>query len=559
MSTNLEKITPPKDLTSEQKSILFQHIFRRLADYRNTVTLYGTFECTLSQEGDNDALEKQRSFEEEINDWAQALLEKAWIVCHEDEEKKSCPKLGPFADTAMVNLEKLPPQRDMTKVLNTMLFLDVTTSKQYSSRTRAFLSSICPLDEEAISSTLKNPEQAIEEAQKKAEVTRTEHAERGKLLRTAGVGLAAIGGGLLIGITGGLAAPLVGAGVSSILGFLGLGGSIISLLASGLAGSSVVCGALFGVYGARSSASIVERHTKEVDDLALIPVRKHKEGFDTLAVRLCVTGWLDDKEDVTTPWKIFNGDDTLALQWEIKALEDLSGAITTLIKSEAIGYVKGQILKRTVLAGVMASMAPLSLLSVGQIIDNPWMNARSLAIKTGAVLGDLLANRVFGNRPVTLAGYSLGSLVIFEALKYLASLPPSRTTHIVHDVYLFGTPVSTHSGHWAAVRRVVAGRLVNGYSTKDYVLALLARASDATMDVAGIQTVDVRGVENVCCEDVAGHTMWKRMIGKYLGEIGAPGILQSEVKEQVQIQVQEPAEDAAVLTDGRRQSQDLLS
>lgn len=186
------------------------------------------------------------------------------------------------------------------------------------------------------------------------------------------------------------------------------------------------------------------------------------------------------------------------------------------------------------------------------------MNARSLALKTGAVLGELIANRVFGNRPVTLCGYSLGSLVIFEALKYLATLPPSQTTHLVYDVYLFGTPVSTHSGQWAAVRRVVAGRLVNGYSRKDYVLALLARASDATMDVAGIQTVDVRGVENVCCEDVAGHTMWKRMVGKYLEDIGAPGILADEVNEQLQIQVREPAEDANPdpSIDGMRQSPD---
>jgi Protein of unknown function (DUF726) len=52
------------------------------------------------------------------------------------------------------------------------------------------------------------------------------------------------------------------------------------------------------------------------------------------------------------------------------------------------------------------------------LLDNPWMNAKQLALKAGAVLGELLSNRVFGSRPVTLCGYSLGSLVIFEALKY---------------------------------------------------------------------------------------------------------------------------------------------
>jgi len=203
----------------------------------------------------------------------------------------------------------------MSKILSTILFLDITISKQYSARTRAFLSTLGSLDETAISSTLKNPEHAIEEAKKQTESTRSEYADRGKALRVAGVGLGAIAGGILVGVTGGLAAPLVGAGVTAIFSFFGLGGSILGLLASGIAGSSVVCGALFGVYGANSTANMVERHTREVSDLALVPVRKSREGYDTLGVRLCVTGWLGDKSDVTAPWTIFNGDDTFALQW----------------------------------------------------------------------------------------------------------------------------------------------------------------------------------------------------------------------------------------------------
>ena len=47
------------------------------------------------------------------------------------------------------------------------------------------------------------------------------------------------------------------------------------------------------------------------------------------------------------------------------------------------------------------------------------MTAKALASKAGRVLGTLLAQRVLGNRPVTLVGYSLGSLVVFEALQHL--------------------------------------------------------------------------------------------------------------------------------------------
>ena len=69
------------------------------------------------------------------------------------------------------------------------------------------------------------------------------------------------------------------------------------------------------------------------------------------------------------------------------------------------------------------------------------MTAQSLAVKAGKVLGTLLAERVLGARPVTLVGYSLGSLVIFEALRHLAALPPAQTLGLVHDVFLFGSPV----------------------------------------------------------------------------------------------------------------------
>lgn len=104
-------------------------------------------------------------------------------------------------------------------------------------------------------STLKNPDRAIDEASRKTEEAKEEHAGRGKTLRMVGMGLGAVAGGVLVGVTGGLAAPLVGVGVTTILGWLGVGGTAAGLLASGLAGSSVVCGALFGAYGARSTAN----------------------------------------------------------------------------------------------------------------------------------------------------------------------------------------------------------------------------------------------------------------------------------------------------------------
>lgn len=221
------------------------------------------------------------------------------------------------------------------------------------------------------------------------------------------------------------------------------------------------------------------------------------------------------------------------------ALKKLASALGDLIKSYAIKYVKSEIIKRTVLAALLSSLSPIALLKLGQIVDNPWGNAKALALKTGKVLGTLLAARAFGTRPITLTGYSLGSLVILTALEHLSTLPPDETAHIVQDVYLLGTPAPTDAATWSRVRRVVAGRLVNAYTSaeEDYILAVLSRISLGAMTqgefgVAGLQPVDVAGVENVYCEGVEGHVTWRGLAGRCLEKFDARGVRDAEVERQ---------------------------
>lgn len=166
--------------------------------------------------------------------------------------------------------------------------------------------------------------------------------------------------------------------------------------------------------------------------------------------------------------------------------------------------------------------------------DNPWIHAHTLAGKAGKVLGILIEQRVLGNRPVTLVGYSLGSTVIFEALQHLASLPPKKTAHLIQDVYLFGSPISTDPRNWSAARRLVSGRLVNGYGKDDYVLAVLSRVSNVSWNVAGLTRVEVQGVENIACEGIDGHLKWRGMIGKALEDCEAPGLIDNEVEKQIE-------------------------
>ncbi|KAG0706000.1 DUF726-domain-containing protein [Suillus ampliporus] len=513
------------DLSESERETVFLHFFRRLAAYRNTIELYALTEAALLQPGSCFDDSRTLEFSQGLNTWGQSILNHAWI---------ECPTLDPLADTFVGESPKAPEPMILSKIMNTVLFLHITTSKQYSAYTRAFLSTLAPnIDEQTVITILKNPERASEEVHKQAQRVREQHAERGRALRIAGAGFGAVAGGVFIGITGGLAAPLVGAGLAALLGGLGIGGTAVGVLATGLASSSAVCGAVFGAYGARSTARMVGRHTKEVSDLAVLPVRTQMSE-ETLAVRLCISGWISSLEDVTAPWKIFGGDDTFALQWEVEALQAMSSALSDLIESQAMYLVGGAILKRTILASLLSALSPVLLLKIGKIIDNPWMNARALALKTGAVLGELLASRAFGNRPVTLTGYSLGSLVIFEALRYLTELSPSKTAGIIQDIFLFGTPVSINLTTWSSVRRLVSGRLVNGYCTSDFILAVLSRASDATWGIAGLQSVDVKGVENIQCEGVEGHLQWRGMIGKCLLDCHAPGVVASEADAQLE-------------------------
>lgn len=69
-----------------------------------------------------------------------------------------------------------------------------------------------------------------------------------KAKRYALIGLATLGGGALIGITGGLAAPFIGAGLGTIVG----GSAAILGTAAGVA----VVGSLFGAAGAGLAGNI---------------------------------------------------------------------------------------------------------------------------------------------------------------------------------------------------------------------------------------------------------------------------------------------------------------
>ena len=91
------------------------------------------------------------------------------------------------------------------------------------------------------------------------------------------VGAAGVAGAALIGITGGLAAPLIAAGVGTLMGGLGLGATAAAGYLGALAGNAALVGGLFGAYGARMSSQTMDKYAKEIEDFAFLPLHEVKE------------------------------------------------------------------------------------------------------------------------------------------------------------------------------------------------------------------------------------------------------------------------------------------
>ncbi|CAN0259673.1 unnamed protein product, partial [Discosporangium mesarthrocarpum] len=78
-------------------------------------------------------------------------------------------------------------------------------------------------------------------------------------------------------------------------------------------------------------------------------------------------------------------------------------------------------------------------------------------------------------------------------------------------------PVSPHQ-RWKNARMAVAGRLINGFSTKDWMLALVYRSKTWALGVAGTSAVETCGVENVDLSPlVVWHLSYPRVLPTVMG------------------------------------------
>ncbi|XP_077246446.1 transmembrane/coiled-coil protein (DUF726) isoform X2 [Tasmannia lanceolata] len=328
------------------------------------------------------------------------------------------------------------------------------------------------------------------------------------------IGAAALTGGTLLAITGGLAAPAIAAGFSALaptLGTLvpviGASGFAAVATAAGSVAGSVAVAASFGAAGAGLSGTKMARRIGGIDEFEFIAIgENHNQG--RLAVGISVSGLVFEEEDFVRPWEGQESNlERYALQWESKNLMAVSNAIRDWLTSKITMELMKQGAMMTVLSSLLAALAwPATLLAATDFIDSKWAIAVDRSDKAGQLLAEVLLKGLQGNRPVTLVGFSLGARVIFKCLQHLAE---TGDNGIVERVVLLGAPISVKDELWETARKMVAGRFVNAYSTSDWTLAVAFRASLLTQGLAGIQPVDVPGIENVdVTELIEGHSSY---------------------------------------------------
>nr|XP_032824222.1 transmembrane and coiled-coil domain-containing protein 4 isoform X2 [Petromyzon marinus] len=365
-----------------------------------------------------------------------------------------------------------------------------------------------------LSSQASTPRQTRRRLPTTAELEARKKAERKrKIKRYLLIGLATTVGGTLLGVTGGLAAPLVAAGAGAVIG--GAGAAVLGSTA-GIA----VMTSLFGAAGAGLTGYKMKKRVGQVEEFEFVTLTEGRK----LDVTIAITGWLSSGKygSFETPWRcLHHSREQYCLVWESQYLRGLGRAIDSIING-LLSMAAQEALKLTVLSGILAALAwPSSLLLAANIIDNPWDVCLNRAAETGKQLARVLLSRQQGKRPVTLIGFSLGARVIFYCLEEMAK--EKGCEGIVEDAVLLGAPVQSSAKRWDPIARVVSGRITNGYCRGDWLLKFLYRSSSVQLNVAGLQPVctDSRQINNVDLSAVVnGHMDYMKEMETVLRAVG---------------------------------------
>jgi hypothetical protein len=215
------------------------------------------------------------------------------------------------------------------------LFLILISDSIYDSRSRTLLErvgsfmdvpwlDICRF-EKRVSEALEMQDTELKEDLTEADhmASRKKRVRRKKLLM---MGLATVGGGLVIGLSAGLLAPVIGAGLVAGLGTIGVssGGTFLA----GVGGA-----ALIGTTGALSGGTIGGRAAAR--RMGSVRTFEYRPLYNNRRVNLVITlaGWMTGKvDDVRLPYSTIDPvmGDIVSLLWEPEMLRSMGDTINIL-------------------------------------------------------------------------------------------------------------------------------------------------------------------------------------------------------------------------------------
>lgn len=360
----------------------------------------------------------------------------------------------------------------------------------------------------------------MQQAAEKENWNEDEHMEsrrkRALKKRYVMMGLATVGGGLVIGLSAGLLAPVIGAGLAA--GFTTIGVAGTSGFLGGVGGAAIITS------GAVASGSYIgvkaaHKRTGAVKTFEYRPLHNNKR----VHLIVTVSGWLTGNvDDVRLPFSTVDPTmgDIYSVLWEPDLLKS-TGDTIRILATEALTQSIQQILASTILATLMGALQlPIILTKLAYLIDNPWAVSLDRATQAGKILADSLIERNLGTRPITLVGYSLGARVIFSCLHELAK---RGAYGLIQNVYMFGSPIVVKKEEYLMARTVVPGRFVNGYNRTDWILGYLFRLTNGGLRrVAGLAPIDdLPWIENFdCTEFVVGHMEYRTAMPTLLMNCG---------------------------------------
>ncbi|GAA5903984.1 hypothetical protein JCM8208_001750 [Rhodotorula glutinis] len=327
-------------------------------------------------------------------------------------------------------------------------------------------------------------------------------AKKGNALKWAATGAGVVLGGVAIGLTGGLAAPAIAAGLGTfgVTAFSGAGGAVL-------------IGTLLGLGGGGLAGYRTHRRMKGLGEVAFEPIKE--EGHEdvpqipSLTATIVASGFLLDLKDSVDPWRPFvrsSKVDAYALKADPLTFLEAGRSLDSFVKNRLIQMGGTELVKRTALAAVYAGVAlPLTVFkSATTAFDSEFTQCKDKARKAGVLLAEILEREVQGKRPVVLIGYGPGASLIFSCLQHLHAL---GLGHLVYDAVLVSLPDSPSPAAWHEARSVVAHEVVNAYSANDWVLGIAARLYTLSTRIAGLRPVQIEGITDINISDLLGAHM----------------------------------------------------